>query len=914
MDREKRLEALFQDLAPLPAEERRAALDARCGDDPELRKQIESLLTFHDRSGILDEPLDLAAMGLPSSPSADDGDTPEPGDAIGPYRILEVLGSGGMGAVCLAEQSEPVRRRVALKLIKRGMDSREVIGRFESERQALALMDSRHIARILDAGSTEDGRPYFAMEYVDGVPITEYSDRRKLNVRQRLQLFLQVCEGIEHAHQKGIIHRDIKPTNILVTTDGDESVVKVIDFGIAKAVNPEFLDRTRETAHGMILGTPEYMSPEQAGTGGADIDTRTDVYSSGVVLYELLVGDLPYDRAALEKASLAQMQERLRTAQTPKPSQRLADLSDSDSSTNRRTTPAGLKRLLRGDLDWIALRALNKDRSRRYQSISELAADIRRYLGDEPVLASPPSARYRLTKFVRKNRAAVLSLAAVVLALVCSSIASTYFYLREQGARVAAERSARAAIEEARRADAVSDFFRHVLVSAAPENSGGDTLTVFEAIQFAVSQIDTTLLGEPRDRAAIKATIGGTYLEIGDYGNAERQLADAVDLFRTLVDPDVDEFTHCLTMLGQLRSYSDLEEAKKLHFEALELAGRTYGVQHFQVAVIGIKTAYILQKAGEVAAAEELLRESIDILNTVPEEEADPLEVQKARLRALQTLARPLHRRGRYSEALDVLHEALEIARTLPGEPEYFDPTSHYLMGKIYGKMHRYEEAASALTRAYELRTEINGAEHMGTLVAQGWLAVALTALDDVDRAGSLLEQALETCSRNPVCRAGEIFKFWYLKGEHHRLRDDLERARAAYELALEGLLGVLPGDDPWIAAARHGLGQVSRRQRELDVAAEHFRSAVEIRRNRLGTEHPDYLESAYMLADVLIQQQLYAEAGPLAKACYDGRLEAFGPQDAMTRAAVELNVRLFRAWGRPGELDLWQNLLEEVS
>ncbi len=338
---------------------------------------------------------------------------------IGPYRLLQKIGEGGMGEVWLAEQDKPIRRRVALKLIKLGMDTKQVIARFEAERQALALMDHSNVARVIDAGATPEGKPYFAMEYVKGEPITDYCDKHQLTTKERLELFTQVCEGVQHAHQKGIIHRDIKPSNIMVAIDGDKPVPKIIDFGVAKATEHRLTEQTLLTQMGVLIGTPEYMSPEQAEMTGLDIDTRTDVYSLGVLLYELLVGALPFDPQELRQAGFDEIRRKIREDQPSRPSTRISTLGEAlrISATDRRTDPESLARELRGDLDWITMRALEKDRTRRYGSPHHLAADIERSLKNEPVFAGPPTIAYRARKFMRRHRARLAAGFAAVLAI-----------------------------------------------------------------------------------------------------------------------------------------------------------------------------------------------------------------------------------------------------------------------------------------------------------------------------------------------------------------------------------------------------------------------------------------------------------------------------------------------------------------
>ena len=389
----------------------------------------------------------------PDETEAQTASTPGlPRERIGPYTILGTLGEGGMGIVYAAEQTEPIRRRVALKVIKHGMDSAQVIARFEAERQALALMDHPAIAQIYDAGATPDGRPYFAMELVKGVPITEHCDRETLTVPERLELFIHVCEGVQHAHQKAIIHRDLKPSNVLVSVEDGRSTVKIIDFGVAKALAQRLTERTLYTELGVMIGTPEYMSPEQAEMTGQDVDTRSDVYSLGVLLYELLVGALPFEAKELRQAGFDEIRRKIREDEPPRPSARLSTLGDrsTESARRRRTDPMKLRRALAGDLDWITMRALEKDRARRYASPAELALDIGRQLRDEPVLARAPSNFYRLSKYVDRHGAAVAA-TLIVLVILCAGVMTTLWQarigLRDWGAAAArgTDRSAVAA-------------------------------------------------------------------------------------------------------------------------------------------------------------------------------------------------------------------------------------------------------------------------------------------------------------------------------------------------------------------------------------------------------------------------------------------------------------------------------------
>jgi eukaryotic-like serine/threonine-protein kinase len=446
----EREEAIFHAAKTLPATDRPAYLEAACGKDVQLRERIQRLLESDGNAGDFLQPASVTQK--PAGTIIIDPGTPseKPGDQIGHYKIREQLGEGGCGIVYVAEQTEPVRRRVALKVIKLGMDTRSVIARFEAERQALAMMDHPNIARVLDAGSTETGRPYFVMELVRGIKITEYCDQHHLNTAERLDLFIQVCHAVQHAHQKGIIHRDIKPSNILVTLHDGVPVPKVIDFGIAKATEGRLTDLTIYTELHQFIGTPAYMSPEQAEMSGLDVDTRSDIYSLGVLLYELLTGKTPFDAQELVKSGLDEMRRTIREREPVRPSTRLSTLLDADLTAvaqRHRAEAPRLIHLIRGDLDWIVMKALEKDRTRRFETATALAADVRHFLNNEPVEARPPSSAYRFLKLARRNKTIFAAGSGIFLALVLGLGLSLYLFIQERKALHLEKAALRRAVE-----------------------------------------------------------------------------------------------------------------------------------------------------------------------------------------------------------------------------------------------------------------------------------------------------------------------------------------------------------------------------------------------------------------------------------------------------------------------------------
>ena len=444
---------------------------------------------------------------------------------IGPYRLIRLLGEGGMGQVWLAEQKTPIHRTVALKLIKAGMDTKAVVARFESERQALALMDHPNIAQVYDAGSTAEGRPYFVMEYVPGLPITEYCDKHRLPMKARLELFVQVCDAVQHAHQKAIIHRDLKPSNILVVQHNDKAVPKIIDFGLAKAMAQRLTENAVVTEFGVLVGTLEYMSPEQADLREPNIDTRTDVYSLGVILYQLLVGALPFDAKTFREEGLAAILRTIREEPPQKPSTkaRLMGASSHDSAQQRGEEPGSLVRRLQGELDWITLKTLEKDRTRRYGTATELAADVLRYLRNEPVVAGPATAGYRVRKYIARHRFG-LGTAALVILLLAAFAAVQSVQLR----RIRRERD---------RANRVTDVITQMFKVADPNEARGNTITAREVLDKASKEIDSALERDPELQSELLYTMANIHKNLGLYSTAETQLNRTIDIRRRILGP-----------------------------------------------------------------------------------------------------------------------------------------------------------------------------------------------------------------------------------------------------------------------------------------------------------------------------------------------------------------------------------------
>ncbi len=667
--------AIFNVARKIDSEEARAEyLHQVCGADGNLFERVDTLLrAYEEQASFLESP---AADSF--SPTIDQPPLEEPGTQIGPYKLLQQIGEGGMGVVYMAEQSEPVERRVALKIIKPGMDTRQVIARFEAERQALAMMDHPHIAKVLDAGATDSGRPYFVMELVKGVPITQYCDERHLTPKQRLELFLSVLLAVQHAHQKGIIHRDIKPTNVLVAEYDDRPVPKVIDFGVAKATSQKLTEKTMFTEYGQLVGTLDYMSPEQAKLNQMDIDTRSDIYSLGVLLYELLTGDTPFDRTRLRSAAFEEMMRIIREEEPPKPSTRLSTSQMLASvSANRNTEPRKLSTLVKGDLDWIVMKALDKDRGRRYETANGFAADLQRYLDNEPVEACPPSATYRLTKFARRNRGVLLTTAVIALALVLGTAVSTWQAIRAIHAESQARDNETRAIGEERKANAERER-----AAASEKQAEADFQKALEAVdrmlfrvaddalrnvpqmvpvqekvfRDAVEFYEKLLADRPRDPKLRFATAMACKNLIGHdkVGKPQKMLQRALEILNELHEESPEDsevrhaLAHCYNWLGW-KGGDSLISAENCHRRAIELMLPLKDSRPEDLARSYGSLAVNLKAQRRFDEAEQTFRMALEF-------GSDDGQVYHG-------LALLLERVGRVSEAIDAMNRAIDAAQ-----------------------------------------------------------------------------------------------------------------------------------------------------------------------------------------------------------------------------------------------------------
>ncbi len=673
--------------------EREAYLRVACGDDTALRRRVEALLHAYNEA---DDVPDTPVVSRPLA-GQETSLTEGPGTVIDRYRLLERIGEGGMAVVYMAEQQHPIRRKVALKIIKLGMDTQQVIARFEAERQALALMDHPHIAKVLDAGATGTGRPYFVMELVQGTSITEYCDRNSLGTKERLALFVEVCNAVQHAHQKGIIHRDIKPSNVMVTMHDGKPVPKVIDFGIAKATKQRLTEKTLFTRYAQIIGTPVYMSPEQAEMSDVDIDTRSDIYSLGVLLYELLTGTTPFSERQLREAGYAEMQRVIQEEEPTKPSTKLSTLGETltDVARRRNSSPELLRKTLRGDLDWIVMKALEKDRTQRYDSTSQLAGDVESHLRREPVSAGPRSAWYRTRRLVQRHSRLAVVLLAVFGVGTAGAVVSTIMYLRAEGTRRQME------IAQAETLNVVDFLANDLLASVYPERARGQEVTVRYILESASADLERRFAENPLVEAKLRETLGLTYRKMADYAAAGPHLERALAIRRMHLGEDDPATLTSQDQLGVLCWYqSRYAEAEALLDPALQRRRRVLGHEHPDT------------------------------------------------LMSMAHLAAVYRDRARYAEGNALLREAYQTGRRVWGEEH--PVTLHAMRSLAYAYVTggEIDQAAALALPGFEISRRVLGEEHNDTLILMNTAVMALTEQERFDEALELAERAVDVTRR----------------------------------------------------------------------------------------------------------------------------------------------------------------------
>lgn len=716
----RQVEQLYHAALEISPSERDTFLEKACSGDERLLQDVQSLIHHDEQAQSFLESPPVEVIANASSTAG-----LEPGLLFEHnFRLVRKLGEGGMGQVWLTEQTSPVRRQVALKLIKSGMYDAAVIQRFQVERQSLAIMDHPTIAKVFDAGTTDQGQPYFVMEYVPGLPITAYCDQKKLTIKQRIELFIQACEGVQHAHQKAIIHRDLKPANILVIEIDDKPVPRIIDFGLAKAIKTSSDGESLFTQVSQLIGTPAYMSPEQADSS-RDIDTRTDVYSLGAVLYVLLTGELPLDMRQWKVQPL-EMLQKLREEDPPSPSVKVSSYRESSATAEARgTQPAQLANLLRGDLDWITLRALEKDRERRYASPSELAADLRRHLSHEPVLARPASVGYRVRKYIRRNRMAVAGASTLIL-LLWGFVAVQTSELR----RITRERD---------RANRITNFMTDMFKVTNPSEARGKTITVREILDKASQDIEAGLTRDPDLQAQMMDVMGQVYDSLGLYTRAQTLLQRAVDVRTQVLGAENHDTLRSMSNLYRTLDHEGhYAEAETLVRKTLDVERRVLGPEHPDTVRSTNDLGICLTRDGRFADAEKLLREALDTRRRVLGAEHPQTLV------SMSNLAAVLADERQFTEAEKLLRQTVEVKRRVLGVEHPDTIVSLNNLASVLNSEGKYAEADRLFQEALDTRRRVLGAEHPQTLLSMTNLADTLTKMGQYEEAENMLKQTLE--------------------------------------------------------------------------------------------------------------------------------------------------------------------------
>ena len=866
-------EDLFAAALALPATERCAYLKRACDSKPDLLERLTALIDDFGRASTFATECPIRAW--------------DSVDHIGPYRLASELGEGGCGIAYLAEQVAPVRREVAVKIIKPGMDTRAVIARFEAERQALALMDHPNVARVFDAGATNEGRPYFVMELVRGIRITEYCDQSRLTISERLSLFIQVCQAIQHAHQKGIIHRDIKPSNVLVTMHDGSPIAKVIDFGIAKATQGRLTDRTLHTEVDQIMGTPAYISPEQAEAGQVAVDTRSDIYSLGALLYELLTGHTPFDAHELAEASIKRLRERLRTEEPPRPSRRLVTLENSSLSrlSNRSgASSAKLVKQIRDELDWIVMRCLAKEPSRRYQAVNELIADIGRYLNHGSVLARPPSFGYGLRKLARRNRGLFASAMAFLVFVMTFGVAMTI-----QAQRIAEERDR--AERDRQEAQQVSNVAVNVFAIADPFQSPTNGISGSAVLDQAVHSVQRELGNQSTPRARLLHALGLAYFRRAELRPAVACLTEAVTILRRMQGPPDETLAAMVDLSMALRSSGDLHGAREILVDAEDLAERNGLRNSFGHARLLMNRARVNISESKIVAARRDAERSLSLYRGVAN--GRPIDVAEV----LIDLAQILTWNDDILQAERTAREAIQIFE-LHVSPMYPDfVVAKVILADTLYLQGRLEESATILADALQKYIQLYGSNNVNVCYVLDRLGIVSYAQRKLARAEGYSRDAVATCRVALGERSTDTATAAMSLARTLVAHKKFAEAGRTLRKALDVLSETLPPDHQHIASAEYFLGEVLLATNRLTEAETVLTSSMN--RWKRGDAPPwRAMRSANALGEALYRQGRKAEgekylSESLRELSADPKADREAKDKAKARAKLYLRTTL---------------------
>ena len=915
---------LFTRLREQPPEARRSILDQACADDPEMRLEVEAMLVADAhplrleswpgidlREGLQDETETEVAAASPL----------ERPKSVGHYSIRRVIATGGMGVVYEAVQEHP-HRTVALKVLRGGIASRSALRRFEHESQILARLRHPNIAQVYEAGMHDEGThtvPYFAMEYIPNArTLTEYAEQEKPDHRERLELFVKVCDAVYHGHQKGVIHRDLKPANILVDSTREP---KIIDFGVARATDSDMAVTTLQTDVGQLIGTLQYMSPEQCAADPHDLDSRSDVYALGVVLYELICERLPYD------ISGASIPEAVRIIREESP-----------------TRPSTIERRLRGDTETIVLKALAKERNRRYRSAAELADDIKRHLNDEPILARPPSTFYQLRKFARRNRILVGSVTAILIVLVAAAAVSTTYAIGEARAR-ADERQQRAEAErEAKIAKAINEFLNNDLLATVAPGAQGREVTMRQVLDTASKNIEGKFQDGPLVEASIRTTLGDTYTQLGAYEQAEPHLRRALRLRRAELGEESEHTVQSMIQLGYLCVRQDQpDEALRLTERALELSRRVLGDEHLQTVLALSNLGILHANPREYDDAELLFEEALELarrafgedhettlscINNLAHlylfqgryDDAERLHVRVLEialrdfgeedprtLTSMDNLAELCRRQHRTEEAEKLYVRAVGLRRRVLGDEHPDTLQTMTLLAELYHDYGRYDDAEALLVRAFEQYRRLRGEQGEKTLTVMGNLACAYMAQDRYDKAKPLLERGIELSLQARGEEHQQTLAFMNNLAHLYREQDRLDKAESLFTKGLELARRALSDEHPSTLDFMRNLAGLYLLQERYVEAELLCRQAVEIAERALPPGHPLTMALAGSWALCLVELKQYEDAESRLLAAYDGMRATLGQDHEQTRRASESLVYLYDAWGKPDQAAEWR-------